>query len=517
MKFVQSVYNKHISARTYNSISDAYEDQPREYDITEFKPLEEGFQVRNIFTDGHLLVEGMIENNKIMYHVDPLPYVPINAVQNVVYGPGILFGKENKQYILMCVTEEDTPIVWLHNGNHLNFDICNISIVRVAAGPGPGVYTCVVSDKIVGTVQVARDGLGFNISPMNIPNKEKIITVPTELKVKFKSSLSEATALQDLPQEEDVAPELPQEEEVSPEKESNAVSQNITEIKESQITVGDYIGEGGGGTVYKGIYLDRPVAIKKIPMPSAKSRAKVQNAIDSEVRIHALLHSDAIVQLVGKCQLEKFTLIVTELVEGPDLDTYLFDDKWKKHYKEMKETDLARLAFDMCTAVSYLHESQTTPIIHRDLKPGNFVLNPSHRQIKMIDLGISKHRQVHTMGVTQKAGEIAGTWSYCAPEKINDSIDGNTAIDVWGLGACLVELFTKLAIWDIPDTDENGLEVVEFDLLSKLMNERRVPDGLACLLKKNTKKKIKNTIKNALDYTPKNRPSAMAMAKVFAG
>ncbi len=135
--------------------------------------------------------------------------------------------------------------------------------------------------------------------------------------------------------------------------------------------------------------------------------------------------------------------------------------------------------------------------------------------LKLIDLGISKQRTAQTMGMTQAVKDIAGTWSYCSPEKILESKDGNVEVDLWGLGACLTELFRKAAIWEVPDTDKNGKEVQEFEFLSSRMRSQETPDGLKALLKKRLCKTYKETITDALKYDPKGRPSARAMSQIF--
>ena len=257
--------------------------------------------------------------------------------------------------------------------------------------------------------------------------------------------------------------------------------------------------------MYKAKYLSRTVAAKRILLSSKnKIQNKTLSFIQSETTIHSLLHCDSIVQLVGCCKMTDKVYIVTEYVSGPDMDTFLFNNKsnnYEKLYNSLKPKQFSKMASDMSSACQYLHESQKQPIIHRDLKPGNFVIRISDMTVKLIDLGIGKIRRAQTFGKTAFSKDIAGTWSYCSPEKLLDQIDGNVPIDIWSLGCCLAELLTRSDIWVVPDDDDDEVEFIKHQMVAC-----KAPHALQKLQK--LKGPHVPILQRALDYSPKSRPSA---------
>ena len=223
--------------------------------------------------------------------------------------------------------------------------------------------------------------------------------------------------------------------------------------------------------------------------------------------IHKKLRCDSIVQLIGCTFLRSQVYVVTEFIDGANLDSFLFDgdDKWEDMYKQLTESQLAHMCFDMASACQYLHESQITPIIHRDIKPGNFVVRESDMAVKLIDLGIGKVRTAQTLGKTAFNTEIAGTWSYCAPEKLLYMKDGNKAIDVWSLGCCIAELLSHEEIWKVKESED------ETDVIKARMQHNADPYAVT---------KMKNSphigiVRNMLSYVSKMRPTAGLVANYF--
>ena len=492
----------------FRSIQELFDDENQDENIDLFDP-QLSCTVRDIHLDADRLVKGNItDNNKVVYMMEVIAGLNQSHIDGVLYGPDVLHGYEvcgenTKIPIMMCIADIESAIVWFCNGTNVSLRIATISIVRPKI-TGSGVYKCVVNGQIVACLTVTPD---YEIKLMKSSRMSQMyIQTEIENAAEVKASSKRSSKLQES--------QAPRSEENSDNTETQKVS--YTDIKESQLVIGEYIAEGGGGIVHKGVFLDREVAIKKIAMPSGKCRKQIAEHIKSELNIHSILHCDSIVQLLGKCELDKHTLIVTEYVNGPDLDSFIFDNKWLSKYHGLQEEDLAKMAFDMTSSVAYMHESQKTPIIHRDLKPGNFVLKIQDLSVKLIDLGISKHRSAQTMGKTKLAAEVAGTWSYCAPEKMLLNVDGNVQVDIWGLGACLAELFTRKEIWEIPNQDSNVEDIEETDVIRKRMTKRHLPDALDALLKKRRiSKQYKDIISDSLSYVPGRRPAARAMTQVF--
>ena len=468
--------------------------------------------VHDVHVDKHPVLEGTVSQCTVTYNMQELPGMPVSPVEGVLYGPDVLYGYEScgddraPVPVLMCIGTTQCPIAWSRNGEQLCMNLAHLSIVRPLI-TGPGKYICVVSGKIVGAVNVD------NAYKMSLLETLKPMKVNVQFQVKEESSPPVSSVMSTQHTSFCSGKSWSDTSDSALTSVSSSGAKAYADIEESQLEIGSYINEGSGGTVYKASYLDRPVAAKRLTLGNKKS-SKVFLEIESELRVHAMLHCDSIVQLIGCCTVKKkgnVAYIVTEFVNGPDLDTFLFgsEREWENLYQSLTPDQLNKMAFDMCSAVAYMHESQEQPIIHRDLKPGNFVIRLSDMAVKLIDLGIGKVRQAKTMGRTAFAKEIAGTWSYCAPEKLMGGIDGNIPIDIWGLGACLTELFTRAEIWDVPDEED------ETTFIKGEMDKHREPHALAKMRVLDSDSPHLQLLSQALSYEPKNRPCARQIAKHF--
>jgi predicted ATPase/class 3 adenylate cyclase/GAF domain-containing protein/tRNA A-37 threonylcarbamoyl transferase component Bud32 len=95
-------------------------------------------------------------------------------------------------------------------------------------------------------------------------------------------------------------------------------------------------------------------------------------------------------------------------------------------------------------------------IIHKDINPSNIIFNPSTRQVKIIDFGIST--QLSRENTTLKNPNILeGTLAYISPEqtgRMNRPLDYRT--DFYSLGITFYELLTN----QLPFTAKDTLELV---------------------------------------------------------
>ena len=105
--------------------------------------------------------------------------------------------------------------------------------------------------------------------------------------------------------------------------------------------------------------------------------------------IHSQLRCRYIAQLIGIARKQETWYIVSELVNGPDLQKLIFNLRYRADYDALCKE---KLAGDMCRAVAYIHSQAS--VIHQDIKPGNFVVDLSYPGglVKLIDLGISRLR-----------------------------------------------------------------------------------------------------------------------------
>ncbi|KAM4012989.1 receptor-interacting serine/threonine-protein kinase 3-like isoform 2-T2 [Anomaloglossus baeobatrachus] len=97
-----------------------------------------------------------------------------------------------------------------------------------------------------------------------------------------------------------------------------------------------------------------------------------------------------------------------------------------------------QILHQVALGMNCLH-SLDPPIIHRDLKPSNVLLD-KHLDVQITDFGLSK-----VVGATSSATpSFAGTWSYMAPEALNDiNYCPTKSYDVYSYGILMWTVFSN--------------------------------------------------------------------------
>lgn len=122
------------------------------------------------------------------------------------------------------------------------------------------------------------------------------------------------------------------------------------------------------------------------------------------------------------------THLIIEYCDGGNLGSFI------KRSRKLTIEQIQRIGGQLISGINHLHKKK---IIHQDIKPGNVMLTGDHKQIKIIDMGVS-HTLDRTFQVTESAQQ--GTLRYMAPEQAHDRL--SLLSDIWSFGCVLLELCT---------------------------------------------------------------------------
>ncbi|XP_071698934.1 probable LRR receptor-like serine/threonine-protein kinase At1g53420 [Rutidosis leptorrhynchoides] len=194
------------------------------------------------------------------------------------------------------------------------------------------------------------------------------------------------------------------------------------------------IGEGGFGSVYKGVLPDGTlIAVNQL---SSKSKQGNREFLTDLGMITALQHPH-LVKLHGCCIEGNQLLLAYEYMQNNSLARALFGPK--ECQLELDWATRYRICIDIARGLAFLHEESTLKIVHKDIKATN-VLHDENLNAKISDFGLAKLDEQDTHISTR----IAGTFGYMAPEYAMRGYLTDKA-DVYSYGIVLLEIMSGMA------------------------------------------------------------------------
>ncbi|XP_022689944.1 probable serine/threonine-protein kinase DDB_G0278665 isoform X1 [Varroa jacobsoni] len=227
------------------------------------------------------------------------------------------------------------------------------------------------------------------------------------------------------------------------------------------------LGKGGFGTVYRGLWKDTTVAVKKLHLstqpgnrehvrqvPSPSRHPEAQPKSEAHLLIRSMLTE---LRVLEKCRFPHIlalygvsvdnlseSCIVYEFMSGGSLDDRL---KRKQNFASVKPLtwhQRASIAIGTARGLNYLHTADM-PLVHGDIKPANILLD-ENLQPKLGDFGLT--REGPDGGCTHRdVSRLQGT-RYYLPLEYLQSRHLSTKVDVYSFGLVLLELATNLRVCD---------------------------------------------------------------------
>lgn len=269
----------------------------------------------------------------------------------------------------------------------------------------------------------------------------------------------------------------------------------------------NFLGSGGFGSVYKGIFSNGSVVAVKVLYGNSDKR--IEDQFKAEVSTIGRVHHFNLVRLYGFCFEKNLRALVYEYMGNGSLDKYLFRENKILGFGKLHE-----IAVGTAKGIAYLHEECQQRIIHYDIKPENILLDANFLP-KVADFGLAKLSNRENTHITMTGGR--GTPGYAAPEMWMP-YPITQKCDVYSFGMLLFEIIGKRKNLDgsLPESQE------WFPTLVWKKFEHGEPGELSivCGIEEEHRETAERIMKVAfwcVQYRPELRPLMSVVVKMLEG
>ena len=266
-----------------------------------------------------------------------------------------------------------------------------------------------------------------------------------------------------------------------------------------QYTIGEKIGEGGMGVVYRAHHalMRRDTAVKLL-MPDRADAAAIER-FEREVRLTCqLVHPNTIqVYDYGRTP-DGIFYYAMELLAGLNLHDLI------ARFGPQPEGRVISILTQVCESLA---EAHARGLVHRDIKPSNIFLCDRGGVldwVKVLDFGLVREFR-NPSNAGNEEPEFAGTPSFMPPEAIKNSATTDPRSDLYAVGAIGYYLLTGQSAFEFQDIS---------DLEKKLLNDTPPPPSWRT--KNRISAELERAILNCLERDPEKRPqSALELRDLF--
>jgi len=257
------------------------------------------------------------------------------------------------------------------------------------------------------------------------------------------------------------------------------------EVNPEHVELGQKLGTGAYGIVYRAKLHGVDVAVKLLNLPSLNQTELTD--FQNEISIMKDIHHPNVVLFMGACTQSGHLMIVTEYCGMGSVEDLLY----KPQPNPLSFRQKLIISKETALGVNWLHNMQPV-FLHRDLKPANILLD-SKFTVKIADFGLST---IITGGDDDGRNEVAGTPFYMAPEILLERTDYDSKVDVFSYSINLYEIFTGLHPYQdhVFESFEEFVEVIA-------VHHQRLP------IPQTLPPELKSLIEHCWENDPSRRPN----------
>jgi eukaryotic-like serine/threonine-protein kinase len=195
------------------------------------------------------------------------------------------------------------------------------------------------------------------------------------------------------------------------------------------------LGVGGMAAVYAATHRNGSRVAVKILHPELSLNAQVKTRFLREGYVsNSVGHEGAVRVSDDDTADDGSAFLVMDLLDGETLE-----DRRVRFGGRLPEDDVLSVAEQLLDVLAAAHAKG---IVHRDLKPENVFLTRTG-QVKVLDFGIARLRELSTASTATKGGSTMGTPAFMSPEQARglwEEVDAQS--DLWACGALMFTLLS---------------------------------------------------------------------------